>query len=131
MLRSRGPLPQLADSEVLTIEIVGEILGFDTDKNIFGFFRNFYGHYFPNLTCRVTFARHAANLWTVKQSLFKHIADKFKDVVQVIDSFLYLCADLPEPDFPGSSKMWPLMEKRLVIKLFMDFDCMPKSIRWG
>ena len=87
MLRSRGPLPQLADSEVLTIEIVGEILGFDTDKNIFGFFRNFYGHYFPNLTCRVTFARHAANLWAVKQSLFKHIADKFKDVVQVIDSF--------------------------------------------
>jgi len=86
-LRSRGPLPQLADSEVLTIEIVGEILGFDTDKDIFGFFRNFYSHYFPNLTCRVTFARHAANLWAVKQSLFKHIADKFKDVVQVIDSF--------------------------------------------
>ncbi len=86
-LRSRGPLPQLADSEVLTMEIVGEILGFDTDKDIFGFFRNFYSRYFPNLTCRVTFARHAANLWGVKQSLFKHIADKFKDVVQVIDSF--------------------------------------------
>ena len=36
-LRARGPMPQLADSEVLTIEIVGEILGFDTDKDIFGF----------------------------------------------------------------------------------------------
>ena len=32
--------PQMADSEVLTMEIVGEILGFDTDKDIFGFFRD-------------------------------------------------------------------------------------------
>jgi len=86
-LRTRGPRPQMADSEVLTMEIVGEILGFDTDKNIFGFFKRFYGHYFPNLTCRVSYARHAANLWTVKKSLFEHIANKFKDVVQVIDSF--------------------------------------------
>ena len=86
-IRTRGPMPQMADSEILTMEIVGEILGFDTDKDIFGFFRDFYAHYFPNLTCRVTFARHAANLWAVKQSLFEHIADKFKDAVQVIDSF--------------------------------------------
>ena len=40
-LRTRGPLPQLTDSE---------ILGFDTDKDIFGFFNSFYSHYFPNLT---------------------------------------------------------------------------------
>ena len=86
-LRTRGPMPQVADSEILTMEIVGEILGFDTDKDIFGFFRNFYGHYFPNLTCRVSFTRHAANLWKVKQGLFQHIANKFKDAVQVIDSF--------------------------------------------
>jgi hypothetical protein len=86
-LRARGPMPQMTDSEVLTMEIVGEILGFDTDKDIFGFFRNFYAHYFPNLTCRVTFARHAANLWAVKQAIFQHIADAFKDVIQVIDSF--------------------------------------------
>lgn len=86
-LRTRGPLPQMADSEILTIEIVGEILGFDTNKDIFGFFKNFYGHYFPNLNCRVTFSRHADKLWMVKHSLFKHLANKFKDVVQVIDSF--------------------------------------------
>ena len=86
-LRSRGPTPQLSDSEVLTIEIVGEILGFDTDKDIFGFFRTFYGHYFQNLTCRVSFVRHAANLWRVKKRLFEHITQSFKDVVTVIDSF--------------------------------------------
>jgi hypothetical protein len=86
-IRARGPMPQISDSEVLTMEIVGEILGFDTDKDIFGFFRYFYAHYFPNLTCRVTFARHAANLWMIKQALFKHFAGRFKDVVQIIDSF--------------------------------------------
>jgi len=85
-LRTRGPLPQLADSEVLTMEIVGEILGFDTDKNIFGFFRSFYNHYFPKLTSRVSFVRQAANLWVVKKSLFEHIATRFKDVIAVIDS---------------------------------------------
>jgi hypothetical protein len=73
-LRTRGPLPQMADSEVLTMEIVGEILGFDTDKDIFGFFKSFYSHYFPNLTSRVSFVRHAAN-------------PGFKDVIAVIDSF--------------------------------------------
>ncbi len=30
-LRARGPLPNLSDAEVLTIEIVGEFLGMDTD----------------------------------------------------------------------------------------------------
>ena len=30
-LRVRGPLPKLSDAEVLTIEIVGEFLGMDTD----------------------------------------------------------------------------------------------------
>lgn len=43
-LRTRGPIPQLADSEALTMGIVGEFLGLDTDKAIFGFFKRFYRH---------------------------------------------------------------------------------------
>ena len=86
-LRTRGPLPQLADSEVLTIEIVGEILGFDTDKKILNFFKNFYRHYFPNLASRANFVRHTANLWWVKQRLFEYIAEGFKDIILVLDSF--------------------------------------------
>ena len=31
-LRQRGPQPTLSDSEVLTIESIGEFLGFDQDK---------------------------------------------------------------------------------------------------
>jgi hypothetical protein len=77
----------MTDSEVLTMEIVGEIPGFDTDKDIFGFFRDLYGHYFPKLTSRVSFVRHAANLWKVKKRLFEYITESFRDVVTIIDSF--------------------------------------------
>jgi len=38
-LRQRGPSPTLRDSEVLTMEIVGEFLGIDTDSGIFNHFR--------------------------------------------------------------------------------------------
>ena len=66
-LRARGPLPKLSDAEVLTIEIVGEFLGMDTDEAIFCYFRRHYGEWFPALreVHRTTFARQAANLWKV------------------------------------------------------------------
>jgi len=86
-LRTRGPKPQMADSEVVTMEIVGEFLGLETDKAIFEFFKRFYSHYFPKLTCRVSFARQSAYLWKVKQRLFNHIAQLFRDTIIVIDSF--------------------------------------------
>lgn len=37
-LRQRGPAPILCDSEVLTMEIVGEFLGCDEDQALFDFF---------------------------------------------------------------------------------------------
>jgi serine/threonine-protein kinase RIO1 len=33
--RTRGPAPRLEDSEVLTMEWVGEFLGYDQDKGIY------------------------------------------------------------------------------------------------
>ena len=33
-IRQRGPAPKLSDAEVLTIEIVGEFLGIDTDSRL-------------------------------------------------------------------------------------------------
>jgi hypothetical protein len=64
-LRKRGPAPTVSDGEVLTIEIVGEFLGFDQDKMIFWFFKNHYLDWFPGLgdIHRTTFVRQAANLW--------------------------------------------------------------------
>jgi hypothetical protein len=38
-LRQRGPAPRLADSEVLTLEVAGELLSLDTDQAIFAYFR--------------------------------------------------------------------------------------------
>ena len=63
-LRARGPLPKLSDAEVLTIEVVGEFLGLDTDEAIFRYFGEHYGEWFPVLCAvhRTTFARQAANL---------------------------------------------------------------------
>ena len=46
-LRARGPAPKLSDAEVLTIEVVGEFLGIDTDKAIFNYFSWHYAQWFP------------------------------------------------------------------------------------
>ena len=48
-IRQRGPAPKLSDAEVLTIEIVGEFLGIDTDKAIYLFLCRHYGEWFPAL----------------------------------------------------------------------------------
>ena len=48
-LRRRGPEPVLADSEVLTIEAVGEFLGLDTDQALHAYFRRHFAEFFPGL----------------------------------------------------------------------------------
>src|SRR5215216_7658859 len=48
-LRQRGPQPILSDSEILTIECVGEFLGIDTDKGLYEYFRRDWGDWFPAL----------------------------------------------------------------------------------
>lgn len=74
-LRRRGPRPVLCDSEVLTVELVGEYLGLDRDTEVFSYFRRHYGHFFPALgrVHRTTFARQAANLWRVKEALWQRL----------------------------------------------------------
>jgi hypothetical protein len=71
-LRSRGPKPTLTDSEVITMEVVGEYLGIDTDVGLVRYFRQHHAALFPRITQvhRTTFARQAANLWVVKQELW-------------------------------------------------------------
>src|SRR4051794_22249719 len=58
-LRQRGPEPVLADSEVLTIEAVGEFLGLDTDQALHAYFRRHFASFFPAMQTvhRTTFAR--------------------------------------------------------------------------
>jgi Transposase DDE domain len=89
-LRQRGPSPELSDAEVLTIEIVGEFLGIDTDEGLYEHFRRHYGEWFPALkgVHRTTFLRQGANLWAVKKMLWKHLLGwiRFDPEVSLIDS---------------------------------------------
>ena len=68
-LRSRGFAPRLDDSEVITMEIVGEFLGYDGDEAIWEYFQRHWLAWFPALGSRSTFVRQAANLWWIKQQL--------------------------------------------------------------
>ena len=76
-VRRAGPMPTLTDAEVLTMEVVGEYLGFDTDKRLFGFFRDHYPHFFPALRRlhRTTIVRQAANLWRVKERMWRSVLE--------------------------------------------------------
>ncbi len=73
-LRKRGFQPSLSDSETITIEIVGEFLGIDTDKGIWKYFKTHWIDFFPGIPSRTTFVRLAANLWHVKQLLQKKLS---------------------------------------------------------
>jgi hypothetical protein len=77
-VRQRGFAPLLHDSEILTIELIGEFLGFDQDAQLFWYFRRHHAVAFPNLARvhRTTFLRQAANLWAVKQRLQQHLAGR-------------------------------------------------------
>lgn len=68
-LRTRGFPPHLSDSEVITMELVGEWCGYDGDEAIWEYFKRHWRAWFPRLGARTTFVRQAANLWRLKQLL--------------------------------------------------------------
>ncbi len=77
-LRRRGPQPALADSEVITIELVGEFWGLQKDRDLVRHFRRYHAAEFPALARvhRTTFARQAATLWRLKQLIQERLAAK-------------------------------------------------------
>jgi len=88
--RSRGFDPKLSDSEVISMEIVGEFLGFDTDKSIWEYFSREWRSWFPDLASRTTFARQAANIWNLKQLIQKQLFSEMNDSldnVRIVDGF--------------------------------------------
>lgn len=90
-LRQRGPMPALADAEVLTMEVVGEYLGFSQDLALYQYFRRHYTHFSPALgrVHRTTFTRQAANLWKVKELVWRHLLDsiQYDPTFALVDSF--------------------------------------------
>ena len=90
-LRQRGPLPKLADSEVITMEIVGTYLGLSQDQEVFDYFRRNSAHFFPAMAQvdRSTFVRQSANLWAVKERLWCLMRDGvllYDPTVAIVDS---------------------------------------------
>jgi hypothetical protein len=87
-LRRRGPPPRLTDSEAITMEIVGEYLGYDTDKGIWPYFTQHWRPWFPRLGSRSQFGRQASDLWRIKQliqqALARHLG-AFEDDIHLID----------------------------------------------
>lgn len=58
-VRRKGFAPALADSEVLTMEIVAEYQGIDSDQAIWQYFQRHWLPLFPSLKSRTTFVRQA------------------------------------------------------------------------
>jgi hypothetical protein len=109
-LRQRGPAPLLADSEVVTMEVVGEYLGLAQESALFAYFRRHYAHYFPALRSlhRTTFVRQAANLWRLKELVWQEALEQLPHdpAVAIADSFpLPVCqfarASLPTLSWRG------------------------------
>ncbi|NBO41972.1 MAG: IS982 family transposase, partial [Betaproteobacteria bacterium] len=61
--------PKLTDAEVISMEIIGEFLGIDTDKGIWLYFKTHWQDWLPALGSRSSFVRQASNLWQLKQKL--------------------------------------------------------------
>lgn len=89
-LRKRGFKPFLSDSEIITMEIVAEFIGIDTDKGAWEYFSRHWKKLFPMLGSRSNFARHAANLWKITQRIQKELAKQlgaFSDTLHLADGF--------------------------------------------
>lgn len=87
-LRHGGFQPALSDSEVMTMEVVGEFLGHDDDKGLWHYFKLHWNHFFPKIPNRTTFVRHTANLQIVKQLLQTKVAAElggYDDKIHLID----------------------------------------------
>ncbi len=89
-LRKRGFEPALSDSEMITMEVVAEFQGIDTDKGSWEYFCNHWRTLFPNIGSRSNFAKHSANLWGIKQNMQKELAKKLgatSDFIHLADGF--------------------------------------------
>ena len=60
---------------MLTCELAGEFLGYDTDSRLFSYFQRHHEELFPTLdkVHRTTLTRQAANLWSIKHMLRRRL----------------------------------------------------------
>lgn len=71
--RYKGFEPKLSDSEVITMELVAEFLGIDTDKGTWEYFAQHWLSWFPALDSLADYAKHASNLKTLMERVSSEI----------------------------------------------------------
>lgn len=84
----RGPQPELSDSEVITISLVGEMLC-DSETAWVHFVARNYAALFPHLNERSRFHRRSKDLWQVKNLLRRHVLEQMgalEERYHIIDS---------------------------------------------
>lgn len=87
-LRTRGFPPALSDIEIITMQIVGEFLSLDSDKNIWMYFKQNWIEWFPQLGSYPNFCKHCANLWNINQQITAKLSSRFgADHIHFIDGF--------------------------------------------
>jgi len=72
-IRQRGPSPDLSDSEIISMLIVGECLGLNQDKAIHKYFSEHWRHFFPKIQSRPSFVKQSANLWSIIKMVWEKI----------------------------------------------------------
>lgn len=85
-LRKRGFEPKLTDSEVVTMEVVGEYLGLHTDTAIYRYFKRHWQTLFPQLLHGSNYVRHCANLWKMKYQFYRYLVKNKEHWIQILDS---------------------------------------------
>ena len=68
-LRQRGPVPDLTDAEVLTVQIWGEMLGLPSDAAIWRAAKSLLKGWFPHMVSQWNFVRRCANLLGLKDRI--------------------------------------------------------------
>ena len=87
-LRQGGYAPKLTDSEIITMEIVGEFLQMDTDSQIHQYFKQHWQTWFPQIGSYPNFAKQCVNLLQVKTLIQQHIVKQHgQDNIHFIDGF--------------------------------------------
>lgn len=71
-----GVNSKMADSEVITIAWVGEMIGIDSERAWYGFVNKHFAHLFPYLPERSRFNRRRRNLWAISDKLRGAINDQ-------------------------------------------------------
>ena len=72
-LRPCGRRPELTESEILTIEIFGEMQGHHDDAAIWRYAKAHWQAWFPKLGSYKAFVKQCANLAPLKQRIFAHL----------------------------------------------------------